>query len=1415
MNKYTFEEVFNETLKYFNNDELATKVFIDKYCLKDSENNLYELNPNDTIKRVSLELERIEQKYPNPISYDTIYSLLSNFKYIVPQGGPLNGIGNDFQYNSLSNCFTEDNYVLTINGNKKIKDVKIGDLVLTHKGNWKPVVNTLQRKYTGKINKYYDTMLSTDIKCTLEHPFYNGNEIWTKSIDNNELCVLTKENNNNEIYIVDLLNYINEDELKKHNKELINENNILQLKTNFVGGNNIKSHKFTNKINRFIPINIDVAYLLGRFIGDGSIYNDHGNKSNKSYLDGFNIVFNKNEQSSLNKLKIIFESNIGLNINISGNLQKYNYNYLRTSSEILCNFLSTEFGVGYANKKIPAFIFNSNNDIIYNFLLGIFDADGMITSDGAIRLTMSNESLINDIQSLLYILNIPNRKRLFKTKSKYNDSFSICINNYNSIELRKNMSKYYIDKRQTCIGQKISNLGYYKRDNELFIKYFKKDTIDYDGIVYNLSVLDDESYIINNVKTHNCFVIGNESDSYGGILLTDQEQVQLMKRRGGVGHNLSHIRPKGTPVMNSAITSTGIVPFMERFSNSTREVAQDGRRGALMLSIDIKSIESEDFINAKLQQDKITGANISVKVNDEFMNCVKNDTDYIQRFPINDTTHLDEEFINNIQYNKIIRLENGLQIKKISAKKLFDKLIHNNWKSAEPGILFWDNIIKNSTADNYEGFKTISTNPCFSGNTFINVKQNNNEFTIKIKELVERFNNNEKFEILSFNNKTNKLEYKQLLNGLLTKKNAEVITIQNSFTQLTVTPEHEIYTQNRGKVQAKDLNSNDILFQLLEQHNNNHLKVFDIISDKVLNIIKNDIKEDVYDITVKDNHNLFANGSLSSNCGEIPLCSYDSCRLLLINLYNYVENKFTVNAKFNFELFKQHVIYAQRFMDDIIDLEIEKIDRIINKINSDPEDEFTKLVELNLWNKIKEKAVLGRRTGTGITALGDMIASLNLKFGTDEANNMIEEIFKIKAIYEHKSSVILASERGTFPIYDKKLEKNDNFINFILSLDEELFDLHNKYGRRNIAISTISPAGSISIQTQTTSGIEPLFMPFYKRRKKINPNDKNNSKITTIDQNGDAWEEYNIIHKGLKDYYFINKELFNFEHDNIDMFTDEQLNMIYELSPYYNATASTIDYIKGVEMQGICQRYISHSISRTGNLPEDVSEQTISELYLKAWELGCKGFTIYREGSRTGVLVNNKEKEVKDIININNAPKRPKELDTNVIRFVNNKEQWIGVIGLLNGQPYELFTGKLEDFPIPNYVDNGVVTKIKDNGHGSRYDFIYKDKQGYEITMQGLNRVFDREVWNYAKFISALLRHGVPIIYLNKIVDSLKFENDIENIMTNWKRGVMRLLKKFIKDGEKSTEKCPECGEPLIYKDGCVSCIQCSWSKCS
>jgi ribonucleotide reductase alpha subunit len=1051
------------------------------------------------------------------------------------------------------------------------------------------------------------------------------------------------------------------------------------------------------------------------------------------------------------------------------------------------------------------------------------------------------------------------------------------------------------------------------------------------------------------VSLSNCFVIGTSgsSDSYGSILKIDQEQVQLMKRRGGVGHDLSHIRPKSSPVENSALTSTGVVPFMERYSNSTREVAQDGRRGALMLSISMRHPDAEAFIDAKMDGTKVTGANVSVRIPDDFMEALISKEIYLQKYPVDSNT--------------------PIYTKTVDPNTIWNKIIHNAWKSAEPGVLFWDKIINESLPDRYAdlGYKTLSTNPCVIGSTLIATADGRN--AVSIEKLAEEGLD---IPVYSTNIESGRTEIKIGRNPRKTGIKSEVWKLKlDDGSELISTPNHKILTKDLKYVELKDLsegisimpfnsfNSNGYRqvtntgakmtggamrnrrqYRLIHEFykgavdsknfaihhvdcnsKNDHIsnlelmtheahralhaknmigkdnpyfkmtdewkfnfashpgekngKYIDVNNQELVNqgkvvfekegkltrqlwydhakinslpqFLNNDFRfgtfqnfknqvatnhkvvsvefygyEDVYNITVDDNHNyhiitsyedenfITSSGICIKNCGEIPLCADDSCRLIAVNLYSYVNNPFTSEAEFNWELFKEHAAITTRIMDNIIELEIEMIDRILDKIKNDPEDIEIKAVEKNLWERIKKKCQDGRRTGIGITAEGDMIAAMGLRYGTPEATKFATEVHKQYALTVYRASCNLAKERGSFAIWDPKREEGAPILERIKKEDPALYADLMKYGRRNIALLTIAPTGSVSILTKTSSGIECAFLVSYRRRRKVNPNDKN-VRIDFTDSVGDTWEEYNVFHHHFETWLLVN----GYDLELVKSMKDAELNKIIEKSPYHKALANDVDWVEKVVMQGKIQQWIDHSISVTVNLPEHVDEALVNDVYVTAWKNGCKGCTIYRDGSRSGVLISNEVKQLQDAFKDNHAPKRPDTLDCTVSQFNNNKERWIGFIGLYDGRPYEIFTGKLEDFPVPNYVDEGKITKMKSK-EGNNYHFVYKDKTGNEITLPNLNHAFDHTFYDMAKTISAIMRHGMPLPYVIDLMDSLNLDGDLIN---TWKSGVKRLIKKFIKDGTTVTgSTCQDCGsDALEYKEGCLSCAACGSSKCS
>jgi len=1111
------------------------------------------------------------------------------------------------------------------------------------------------------------------------------------------------------------------------------------------------------------------------------------------------------------------------------------------------------------------------------------------------------------------------------------------------------------------------------------------------------------------VSLSNCFVVGNDgaSDSYGGILKVDQDIVQLEKRRGGVGTDLSHIRPAGSPVKNSAITSTGVVPFMERYSNTTKEVAQDGRRGALMLSINVGHPDAEAFIDAKLTQGKVTGANVSVKITDEFMEAVINDRAYIQRFPINlfgikeAASHLLklEEKLEKSPINTTINVNDDSgkmigMIKKVNAKKIWKKIVYNAWKSAEPGILFWDTIIKESIPDSYKafGFKTISTNPCFSGKEKLLTADGNKTFEELSKfEIIEIINavghrvpskvwcsgeketinlhdtqgnvmtctpeqiwknikgaeieakdlkgekllpfiydnphdelflklgfiqgdgnlgrlkssahkglevnigandedvlnlfkqkretpNQRKFYVNDYTEICHELgfsgeslpernlpstienwdseEQLSFLSGLFSANGSVVANYRISFKSTNETLIHELqsllkkfdidsyYTTNKSKKvlfsngeylckESYDLNIGKY-YDLIKFYNKINFihaykknKLFYTIinrSPKITKITNSGVIR-VYDFTEPETNWGVVNGCISHNCGEIPLCAYDSCRLLSLNLYGYVINPFKPNAIFNHDLFSHDVKIAMRYMDDIIDLEVEKINAILGKIKSDPEDEFIKLYEINLWNEIMKKTIEGRRTGLGVTAMGDMLAALGYRYGTDKANEFAEFVQKELKLNAYESSVIMAEERGAFPIYDSKLEENNPFILRIKDEAPDLYARMIKSGRRNIALLTIAPTGSMSILTQTTSGCEPVFLVSYKRRRKINPQEKD-ARVDFVDAEGISWSEYPVFHHKFITWLEAN----DYDLNVIMSMTSQQIDEIVKKSPYYKATSNDVDWVKKVEMQGMLQSNIDHSISVTVNLPADATEEMVSNVYETAWRVGCKGITVYRDGSRDGVLISDsdkKEKEHQEKFHDTHAPKRPKRVKGEIVRFQNNNEKWVSVVGFLDGRPYEIFTGLLSNglSNIPTNVKDCEIVKnifevedINELGEyvkvrKKRYDIEYIDADSKKQIATGLSHIFNPEYWNYAKLFSGMLRHGMPLVYVHELIESMNLNDATLN---TWKNGVARVIKRYIKDGVKGKGTCLVCGSThLEYIEGCLTCKGCGSSACS
>ncbi len=1657
MEKYTRDEVFKEAIKYFNGDTLATDVWINKYSLKDSEGNIYEKTPEDMHRRMSTEFYRIESKYPNPLSEEKIFDLFKNFKYIIPQGGPMSGIGNRLQTVSLSNCFvvgnTSDSYggIMLIDqeqvqlmkrrggcieentfvyiqdkGLTKIKDVLVGDYILslndkTNKNEFKKVTD----KFISVVN------LDEQIKIK----YKNGTILRTSS---------------------------------KHPITTINNNEIKYISYNDGLSNNnigIKPNNLNVNILNYDEELADIAWFLGAHTGDGSC--DKNNIKFRLRINGNNKSVIEHYAKIANTLT---NSNCNVNLDNRRCYKDTVWIYTQTNNsvyQIVEKYLDGKYGKKVYNGDIYSFI--EYNNLWIPYLAGLIDTDGHIKKNGTIDINICMSKVIDKLSCMLsannidlhfnekiskrnnektgYRLIIYRRNNIIDKLIKYiqhDDKKNILLNTCNDYAHKNFSMTYYItdneyieiiNKYQVIKNKSnnlIKNISLLKKKRKLgigaLIDLFNNNilTIDqYNNILKRIDIIDIikennvklNYYDINVENNHNYFA-GN----FGLINIHN------------CGHDLSHIRPKGSPVKNSALTSTGVVPFMERYSNSTREVAQDGRRGALMLSISVKHPDAEDFIDAKMTAGKVTGANISVKLDDEFMNCVLEGKPYKQQYPIDSA--------------------NPKFVREIDAQKLWKKIVYNAWKSAEPGLMFWDTIAREAIPDCYAeyGFKTVSTNPCFPSSERLLTENGYFKFGDLVTNDSTKTNNvvcddrisyvdngDEKPENWKIDNNKFGTIVRKASNVFLTQKNGEVIELKTSKGfKLRCTPDHHIAT-TRGMIEAKDLTPDDDILisipnnngSILNKNPENELEILSLLIGLIqgdgtldkkrkrlhfdfwgddserMKIFVCELIDKLYDffgerkneknkilskyfISKKDNkirissawvgkifeeygfdfknkfnipefifnnssgnigkyyiaalmycdgsiqgsiksgytirlsqsnesflnkiqiilhsnglifgiykrrdnklttlpngkggysnyktkdqfelislgggivkymssigflgdikkeekfnknhnyqikksftdniisinklenepvfclkenigRNIIVNGISVRRCGEIPLNPYDSCRLIAINLFSYVENPFTPNAKFNFKLFEEHVINAQRLMDDIVDLEIEKIDEILAKISTDPEPEKIKVVETELWLKIREKSIQGRRTGLGITSEGDMLAALGLTYGTDEATLFSTKVHKALAVNAYKSSIKMAKERGAFGVWNYELEKNNPFVKRIWDcLDSEYKNMWKETGRRNIALLTIAPTGTVSLMTQTTSGIEPCFLPVYTRRRKINPNDKN-TKATIIDENGDSFEEYNVFHPKFKMWC----EIKGYNIDELEKMKQSELEKIVVISPYYKATSADVDWVNKVKMQGEIQKWVDHSISCTVNLPNEATEELVSKVYQMGWESGCKGITVYRDGSRTGVLVSKKDKKA-DVFTENNAPKRPKVLTCDVIRFTNKGEKWIGFLGLLDNRPYEIFTGLQEAVSIPNYVTTAEIIKERnaETDGQSRYDVRWIDKDGYTQEFRGLSRAFNREYWNIGRMVSAILRHGMPLPNVMTLLDKLDFGES--EYISSWKNGVKRMIKKYIKDGTAiKGQECPNChSHNLIYKEGCMSCADCGSSKC-
>lgn len=1321
LTKYNIDDVIEASTQYFNGDKMAAEVWTKKYALKDSFGNIYEKTPDDMHWRIANEIARIDKKYSNSKDSKHYYNLLKDFKYVVPQGSPMAGIGNDFQIVSLSNCFVignketadsygaimkideeqvqlmkrrggcvEENTLVMIKGKGLIyiKDVEVGDLILsfndkTKENEWK------------KITDLFISDVKLDEQIIIKYS--NGTELRTSS--KHPVTTLV----DNEI-------------IYKSYEEGLSESDI-GYKPNLDNFGDLLD--FDNSLS-------DIAWFLGCHTGDGSLNLNKYNKFRFRILgDNFEII-----EKYKNVCNLLTESECNVNKvdRLEYNTDVWEYTQSSNKSkDVVYKYFDCLYGNKTYNGGVYEYIINNNLWLPY--IAGLIDADGHIRENGNVELTLCMKNTIEKISNILSMYGIEYHVTLKNPKkSTHNIAYRLKITKSPSnIKFFEEMYKYIVHPvKKKRILDIIENNKYHSRkyfvtdfefeniinnynkynnknDNLIsIIRYFKKDKkIGLGGLVefLNHGILSESTFdeITSRLSIIDISYDNNEPLVYYDINVEDNHNYFAgnfgLVNIHNCGHDLSHIRPKGSHVKNSALTSTGVVPFMERYSNSTREVAQDGRRGALMLSINISHPDAEDFIDAKMNAGKVTGANISVKISDKFMKVVDRTTpEDLKRYDelkkieskLKDDEVFEElqefsELTKRIFYKQKFTFNDGTTTEQfIVAKKLWDKIIHNAWKSAEPGIMFWDQMQRESIGQCYEkfGFGNVSTNPC----------------------------------------------------------------------------------------------------------------------------------------------------------GELLLPPYDSCRLLVLNLYSYVKNPFSKDAEFDYELFKEHSHEAIRMMDNIVDLELEKIDSIIEKIKTDPESDEIKRTELTLWKKIRRMCNDGRRTGVGITAEGDMIAAMGYRYGTAEATKFAEKVHQIYAVEVLRGSVDLAQQRGSFPLWDWDLEKDNPYLNRLFKIAPEIKEKMLRVGRRNIALMTIAPTGSVSVCTQTTSGIEPAFMVFYTRRRKINPQEKDVT-VDFVDEVGDSWTEYNVFHHKFIDWFFYNQRTLRSEIENTELFDIENkwtydecksyletldsdiVLKLVEKSPYYKAMANDVDWVEKVRMQGAIQKYIDHSISVTVNLPNDVDEDLVNDVYLTGWKSGCKGITIYRDGSRSGVLITKEEKtkkNVKKLFEENHAPKRPKRLSADVIHFMNKGEKWIAFVGLLQEKPYEIFTGPLDGFDITTTIEKGRIEKTKSN-NVSKYEFQYfKDDEW--VPVGDLKKKFDERFDDISKMTSAILRHGMPLEYVIELLGNLTLDGDL---ITTWKSGVKRVLKRYLKDGKQGKGQCPECGsENLKYQDGCLTCLECGHAAC-
>lgn len=1376
---YTFKEAFDASLKYFNGDELAANVFVSKYALFDSKNNAYyESTPDDMHKRLAKEFARIESKYINGLSEKEIYNYLSSWE-IVPQGSPMAGIGNTHQLMSISNCFVSGTNVFTSNrGVVPIEDVKIGDETITHNGNVKKVIQLHKNKLNNRKLFNIKCYRTPSFSVTDNHKFFSISQEqikWRNRPQFNSLEYLRvgdyiqiPNNTDNgiasDIDISSLFDNKFNYGTKKY--DVIREGNSIKLSTIYEGRVRDRVHK--HFIPSIIKADEDFAYFLGLWYSDGCIFGENRTQNENEAsvsIRGITFTFGAHEQDIidfvvkyLQKLDIFYDLNN--NKEIDGTVQ------VIVHSPILGYAFDILFGMGPEKKQLNNFIYNWPKKLVEKLLYGLLGSDMATTQNGNVRVVLANKLLIKSFYHLFRSRNIFVGYSETETTARLDFDNNYSIRNINNKSYSDNRILDELNNSTTEMVIIDGNIF-----TQIVSKEFFNESPEY---VYTLGIEDDHSYAIEGLISMNCFVIDSPSDSFGGIHKSDQEEAQIFKRRGGVGLDISHIRPKGLATENAAKTTDGIGVFMERFSNTCREVAQSGRRGALMLTISVHHPEILTFIKIKRDLKKVTGANISIRVTDEFMKAVESNDKVDLRFPVD---------------------SGGKVCETIDAQYIWNEIIASAHSSAEPGVLFWDTVKNTTPSDVYkkEGFESISTNPCIIGDSLIAVADGRN--AISIKQLAEEGNN---IPVYSHNIKTGQVEIKMGRNPRKTGQMKEVWKlILDDDSLFYATPDHKILLTNKKYVELKDLKSGATIETIKNADNKT------IMSYKVSSIAF-ERYDDVYNITVDDNNNYYvitskedvnfiaSSGICVKNCGEIILSANDACRLLLVNALKFVSDPFTDKASFDFKKFNTVCRIAQRLMDDIVDLEIECVDRIIEKIKSDPEDDFTKSIELTLWQKIRDKGVAGRRTGTGLTAIGDTLAALNISYGADDAHKTVGSIYKQLALACYEETIELAKQRGAFQIFSLQKECEHKFIKKIINeLPIEVQTKYKKYGRRNIALTTTAPAGSVSILTQTTSGIEPAFMLKYDRWKKINPGEAD-VKIDRVDALGDSWQKFVVYHHGLKKWMDVSGK------ENLDD------------SPYYKSTSNEINWLNRVKCQAAAQEWICHSISSTVNIPSDTSIDTVKQIYMEGWRYGCKGITVYRDGSRDGVLTSSDVSTEKNKFGPHSAPKRPEALQCEVHRVKIKDEDWTVFLSLMDGNVYEIIGGLSKYVTIPKKVKEGRILKIK-KGNNSHYNFS-SGKDDDLIEIKDLVNIFENPTYgSLTRMLSLALRHGASIQY---VVEQLQ-KGDKDSDMFTFSKVISRVLKTKIKDGTKVNSICELCGSSSIeYREGCATCMSCGSSKC-